>query len=126
MLLLNFYFIYIFLLKLQRGTITVFRFINNSNILIYNKAIKENYRALNISSNYNTMQLPTKETFETSPIELPQALENYGNPPYQNYTPQFGASGSICGVFQYTAPKARSQQINKPPTLTTPIEQCDF
>ena len=55
------------------------------------------------------MQSPTKETSKTSPTELPQTPENYGSPPYQNYTPQFGASGSICGVFQYTAPEAGSQ-----------------
>ena len=68
------------------------------------------------------MQSPAKETIETSPIEPPQALEDYGNPS-QNYTPQFGASGGIRGVFQYTAPEAGPQQTNKPPTLITPIEQ---
>jgi len=72
------------------------------------------------------MQSPAKETSETSPTELPQAPKSYGNPPYQNYTPQFGASGSIRGVFQYTAPKARPQQTNKPLTPTTPTEQRDF
>jgi len=55
------------------------------------------------------MQSPAKETFETSPIELPQALEDHGNPSNQHYTPQFGVSGGICGVFQYTAPKAGPQ-----------------
>ena len=74
----------------------------------------------------HTMQSPTKEISETSPTELPQAPKNYGNPPYQNYIPQFGASGSIHGVFQYTAPEAGSQQTNKPPTPITSIEQCDF
>ena len=68
------------------------------------------------------MQSPTKETIETSPIEPPQALEDYGNPS-QNYTPQFGASGGIHSVFQYTAPEAGPQQTNKPPTLITPIKQ---
>jgi len=68
------------------------------------------------------MQSPTKETFETSPIELPWALEDYGNPSNQYYTPQFGVSGGIHSVFQYIAPEARLQQINKPLTPTTPIE----
>ena len=72
------------------------------------------------------MQPPAKETATTSPVELPQALEDYGTPPHQNYTSQFGASGGICGVFQYTAPETRSQQTNKPPTPTTPIEQRAF
>ena len=69
------------------------------------------------------MQSPAKETFETSPTELPQALEDYGNPSYQHHTPQFSSSGGIPGVFQYTASKAGLQQINKPPTLTTLIKQ---
>jgi len=45
------------------------------------------------------MQLPTKETSKTNPIELPQALKDCRNPPYQHYTPQFGVSGGIRGVF---------------------------
>ena len=68
------------------------------------------------------MQSPAKETIKTSLIEPPQALEDYGNPS-QNYTPQFGTSGGIRGVFQYTAPEAGPQQTNKPPTLITPIKQ---
>ena len=68
------------------------------------------------------MQSPAKKTIETSPIEPPQALEDYKNPS-QNCTPQFGASGGIHGVFQYTAPEARPQQTNKPPTPITPIKQ---
>ena len=78
------------------------------------------------------MQSPAKKTFEISPIELPRALEDYENPPYQNYTPQFGVSGGIHGVFQYTTPEAGSQQTNKPPTptttptTTTPIKQHAF
>jgi len=68
------------------------------------------------------MQSPAKETFEIGPIELPQALEDHRNPSNQHYTPQFGVSGGIRGVFQYTAPKARPQQTNKPLTPTTPIE----
>jgi len=64
------------------------------------------------------MQSPAKETCETSPTELPRAPEDYRNPSYQNHTPQFGVSGGIYGVFQYTAPKTGSQQTNKPLTLT--------
>ena len=52
------------------------------------------------------MQSPTKETSKTSPIELLRALEDYRNPSYQHYTPQFGVSGGIYGVFQYAAPEA--------------------
>ena len=69
------------------------------------------------------MQSPAKETFETSPTELPQALEDYGNPSYQYYTLQFSVSRGIPSVFQYTAPEARLQQTNKPLTLITPIKQ---
>jgi len=69
------------------------------------------------------MQSPTKKPFKTSPIEFPRALEDYGNPSNQYYTPQFGVSRGIYGVFQYTTPKARSQQANKPLTPTTLIEQ---
>ena len=54
------------------------------------------------------MQSPAKETIEISLIEPLQVLEDYGNPS-QNYTPQFGASGGIHGVFQYTAPEAGLQ-----------------
>ena len=76
------------------------------------------------------MQPLAKEPFETSLTGLPWALEDYGNPSYQNYAPQFGVNGGIHGVFQYTAPEAGSQQINKPPTststLTTPIKQHTF
>ena len=54
------------------------------------------------------MQSPTKETIETSLIEPPQALKDYRNPS-QNYTPQYGASGGIRGIFQYTAPEAGPQ-----------------
>ena len=72
------------------------------------------------------MQSPTRETSKISPTEHPQALEDYRNPSHQNHTPQFSTSGGICGVFQYTTPEARSQQTNKPPTLTTLIKQCKF
>ena len=70
------------------------------------------------------MQSPDKETFETSLTELLQAPKDYRNPPYQYHIPQFGVSGGIYGAFQYTAPEAESQQINKPPTLITLIKQC--
>ena len=69
------------------------------------------------------MQLPAKETFKTGLIELLRALEDYKNPSNQHYTPQFGVSGGIRSVFQYTVPKAGPQQTNKPLTLITPIEQ---
>ena len=69
------------------------------------------------------MQSPDKETFEISLIELLRALKDYRNPPYQYYIPQFGVSGGIYSTFQYTAPEAGLQQINKPLTLTTPIKQ---
>jgi len=77
------------------------------------------------------MQSPAKETCEISLTELPRALEDYRNPSYQNHTPQFDVSGGIYSVFQYTAPKTRSQQTNKPltptpTTLTTPIKQRAF
>ena len=68
------------------------------------------------------MQSPAKETIEISLIEPLQALEDYRNPS-QNYTPQFGTSGGIHSVFQYTAPEAGLQQTNKPPTPTTLIKQ---
>ena len=55
------------------------------------------------------MQSPVKETIKMSPTELPRAPEDYGNPSYQHHTPQFGVSGGIHGVFQYTAPEAESQ-----------------
>ena len=69
------------------------------------------------------MQSPDKETLETSLTELLRAPKDHRNPPYQNHIPQFGVSGGIHGAFQYTAPEAGSQQTNKPPTLTTLIEQ---
>jgi hypothetical protein len=68
------------------------------------------------------MQPPIKETIEISLIELPRAPEDHRNPSYQHHTPQFGVSGGIHSVFQYTAPIARLQQT-KPLTLTTPIKQ---
>ena len=68
------------------------------------------------------MQSPTKKTLEIGPIELPRALEDYRNPSNQHYTPQFGVSGDIRSIFQYTASKARSQQTNKPLTLITPTK----
>jgi len=55
------------------------------------------------------MQSPVKETLKVGPIEFPRALGDYGNPSNQHYTLQFGVSGGIYSVFQYTAPKAGSQ-----------------
>jgi len=71
------------------------------------------------------MQPPDKEIFKTSLIELLRAPKDYRNSPNQYHIPQFGVSGGICSAFQYTAPKAGLQQINKPPPLTptTPIKQ---
>jgi len=45
------------------------------------------------------MQLLIKETLETSLIELPQAPEDYKNPPNQYYIPQFGVIGGIHNIF---------------------------
>ncbi len=69
------------------------------------------------------MQSLDKKTFETSLTELLQAPKDYRNSPHQYYIPQFGINGGIRSAFQYTAPEAGSQQINKPLTPTTPIEQ---
>ena len=68
------------------------------------------------------MQSPTKETVKTSPTELPQARIDDTNPTYQHHIPQFGVGRGIYSVFQYTTPKARSQQTNNL-TLTTLIKQ---
>ena len=52
------------------------------------------------------MQSSGEETIETSPTGLPQAPKNDRNPPYQHHIPQFGISGGVYSVFQYTTPKA--------------------
>ena len=61
--------------------------------------MKVYYKIIKLKRYKTTMQSPIKKTFEISLIEPLQALEDYKNPSYWHYTPQFGVSGGIYSVF---------------------------